>query len=143
MNADLEGLVVRMRVKKEVSTLKILGIKFQSDQESKSQNELKFSLDDIQVMHLNNELVYKHNLIREYQSAEEHIPAEEDFHILNVEMSNRAFNEESSICSVKGNFSNMLVILETPSILQIVQNSHQIYKSLKPYLLNHQASNIN
>ena len=132
-----------MRVKKEVSTLKILGIKFQSDQESKSQNELKFSLDDIQVMHLNNELVYKHNLIREYEDAEEHIPAEEDFHILNVEMSNRAFNEESSICSVKGNFSNMLVILETPSILQIVQNSHQIYKSLKPYLPNHQAGNIN
>jgi len=37
-------------------------------------------------MHLNNEIVYKHNIIKEYKATDEHIPAEEDFHILNVEV---------------------------------------------------------
>jgi hypothetical protein len=83
-------------------------------------------------MHQNNELVFKHNLIAEYLPSDEQILAEEDFHILNIEISNAKGEQDVKI--VKGNFSNILVILETPSILQMVQNMHQIYKTVRPYL---------
>jgi len=66
-------------------------------------------------MHQNNELVFKHNLINEYLASDEKILAEEDFHILNLEVIDT--KEEKDVKSVKGNFSNMLVILETPSLL--------------------------
>jgi hypothetical protein len=51
INADLEGLVVRMRVKKDVSTLKVLGLKYLAKEDSKFKSSLKLSLDDFQIMH--------------------------------------------------------------------------------------------
>lgn len=86
LKADLQGFVVRMRIKKDVSTLKLLGLKFQNREGPEINSLLKFSLDDLQVMHQNNELVFKHNLIGEYLSSDEQILAEEDFHILNIEV---------------------------------------------------------
>ena len=51
IKADLEGLVVRMRVKKDVSTLKILGLKINQTDDRDITTSLKFSLDDFQIMH--------------------------------------------------------------------------------------------
>lgn len=52
IKADMEGLVIRMRVKKEVSTLKVLVLKIsQTNDASNNEDSLKVSLDDFQIMH--------------------------------------------------------------------------------------------
>ena len=64
---DFDGFTTKMRVKKEITQTKLLGLHISCEKrteelrEELSRFDLKMKLEDFQVLHQQNELIFKHN----------------------------------------------------------------------------------
>ena len=66
---NFDGFMIKMRVKKEITHFKVIGLHIAAESNISSLHtednsiDLKAKLEDLQVLHQQNELVFKHNYV--------------------------------------------------------------------------------
>jgi hypothetical protein len=123
-NVRLDGFNYKMRLRKEESVVKVIdfAIKFTEKKNSKAADyqNLSIALTDFQVLHQNNELIFKHcsNYMEKQDLSEGedkslNMPGE-------IKIWSLKMNKNENVIRIETKLENFLIIFESKAFLQIL-----------------------
>ena len=126
LTASFEGINYKMRLRKEESVLKIIDIAFNFGRETNEPNNAKIdlhvSVTDLQILHQNNELIFKHSFGSD-------LIAEDDksiFQTNQLKIWSLKLEKQDDLQKIETKLNNLLIIFESKACLQILQNVNTI-----------------
>jgi len=116
-----------MRLRKEESVFKIIALTLSASEASANSltpesRSVYVALTDFQVLHQNNELIFKHNYGTDLVADDDRsLNPQGDTKILTVDLTQTGAHSKANLC-----LNNLLLIFESQACLQIIQNAHTL-----------------